>query len=306
MSTPPDNFQGPMPILPTPVTPDERIDEASLRRLVRYCLACEAVAIGHFGIASEFFKLSEDDRKLIAEVVIDEVGGRVPVFLGATGASEALAVRYAEQAHALGADMLMVAIPYVNVPDQRAMCDYYRRVADASPLPIILQDTPTSAPMLTAQVACKLFEEVPTIQYIKAEGNDFLTKSAEVMARSGGRMPVIGGYGGKFMIHMLRIGVTSFMTGTEALDLHNAVIRTYLAGEHEGAAALYFEKLLPYFTFYEMHPERLLKQMLHDRGVIDHPDVIRPHAGPPLSEVEQRELKWVIQRAGLDKPPPGA
>lgn len=303
MSSTPHAFRGPMPILPTPITPDGRIDETSLRRLVRYALANGAAAIGHFGIASEFFKLDEHERELIAQVVIDEVGGRVPVFLGTTGASDSLAVRYAEQAHALGADLLMVAIPYVNVPDRDAMCDYYRRVAEATPLPIILQDTPTSAPILTAEVACRLFDENPTIQYIKAEGNDFITKTAAVMELSGGRMPVIGGYGGKFMIHMLRLGVTSFMTGTEALDLHNAVIQAFLSGDEEAAAKLYFERLLPYFAFYEMHPEQLLKQMLHQRGVIDHPDIIRPRASRPMSAVEEREFQWVLKRTGLDQPP---
>ncbi|MEZ6191535.1 MAG: dihydrodipicolinate synthase family protein [Phycisphaerales bacterium] len=304
MSTTPHAFRGPMPILPTPITPDGKIDETSLRRLVRYCLANGAAAIGHFGIASEFFKLDDESRELNARVVIEEVDGRVPVFLGATGASDSLAVKYARQAHALGADMLMVAIPYVNVPDTSAMCDYYRRVADATPLPIILQDTPTSAPMLTAEVACRLFDEVPTVQYIKAEGNDFISKTARVMEISGGRMPVIGGYGGKFMLHMLRLGVTSFMTGTEALDLHNTIIQAFLAGDQETAAKLYCERLLPYFAFYEMHPEQLLKQMLHQRGVIDHPNIIPPRASRPMSEIEEREFQWVLKRTGLDKPPP--
>lgn len=292
-----------MPILPTPITPDQRIDEASLHSLVRYCLDCGAAAIGHFGFASEFFKLGEAQREQVSRVVIEAVGGRVPVFLGVTAPSDTLAVSYAEKAHALGADMLMAAIPYVNVPDTRGMCDYYRRLADATPLPIILQDTPTSAPMLTAEVAQKLADELPTVQYIKAEGNDFLTKSAGIMERCGERLPVIGGFGGKFMIHMLRLGVTSFMTGTEALDLHNAVIRTFLSGDEEAAAKLYFERLLPYFVFYDMHPEQLLKQMLQQRGVISHPDIIHPRAAQPMSDVQQREFAWVLKRVGLDTPP---
>jgi len=304
MSGNPTNFRGPMPILPTPITPDRRIDEKSLRRLVRYCLACHAAAIGHFGFASEFFKVSDDDRRLITRVIVDEVAGRVPVFIGVAAPADDLAVRYAELAHEQGADMIMAAIPYVNVPDAGAMVEYYRRIARATPLPVILQDTPVSAPMLTAEVCWQLFQELETVQYVKAEGNDFLIKTARVMELSGGRMPVIGGYGGKHMIHMLRLGVTSFMTGTEALDLHDAVIRAYLDGEEETAARIYFEQLLPYFVFYEMYPEQLLKQMLHLRGVIDCPDIIPPRATRPMHEVEWRELQWLLERINFQSPWP--
>ena len=64
----------------------------------------------------------------------------------------------------------------------------------------------------------------PNILYVKAEGTDFLAKTQKVMDLLGERMQVIGGFGGKHMIHMLRLGVTSFMTGTEMLDLHGRIV----------------------------------------------------------------------------------
>ena len=61
-----NNFHGMMLILPTAITPDGRIDEKSQRRLVQYALQCGAVAIRHFGFASEFHKISYGDRTLLA------------------------------------------------------------------------------------------------------------------------------------------------------------------------------------------------------------------------------------------------
>lgn len=300
-STAPTPFSGMMPILPTTILPDGGIDEASQRKLVRYCLACGAAAIGHFGFASEFFKLSESDRRRISEIVIDEVAGRVPVFLGASAPSHHLAVQYAKQAAADGANLLMVAIPYISVPDQNGVIDYYRRVADATALPIIVQDTPLSAPLITADIAVKMFREIPTIGYVKAEGADFLSKTARIMQLSENTIPVIGGFGGKHMIHMLRVGVTSFMTGTEMLDLHAAVVCAYLAGDEESAVKLYFEKLLPYFVFYDAYPEQLLKEMLYRRGIISNPDIIPPRSSKRMSDVEMREFNWILDRIGFNK-----
>jgi 4-hydroxy-tetrahydrodipicolinate synthase len=298
-------FRGMMPILPTTITEAGDIDDASQRRLVQYALSCGAVAIGHFGFASEFFKLTADDRKRIAEIVIDETAGRVPVFLGITGPSTRIAIEYAEQAEALGADMVMLATPYVTVPDRDGLVAYYREVSAATSLPVIVQDTPVSAPILTADVVYRMFGEIENVLYVKAEGNDFLSKTARLIELSGGRMHVIGGYGGKHMIHSLRIGVTSFMTGTEMLDLHAAVVSAYLAGDQEGAARLYFERLLPYFMFYDTYHEELLKKMLHLRGVIDCPDPIAPRAAKPMGDVEWREFEWVLDRIGFGKSAPG-
>lgn len=301
----PKPFRGMMPILPTTITESGEIDEASQRRLVQYCLACGAAAIGHFGFASEFFKLSSDDRRRVAEIVIDETSGRVPVFIGVTAPSARIAVEYARQAQALGADLLMAAIPYVSVPDAAGVYDYYRELAEATSLPIIVQDTPLSAAILTPEFVYRMFNEIPNIQYIKAEGSEFLTKSAKLIEISKGELPVIGGFGGKHMIHMLRIGVTSFMTGTEMLDLHAAVVSAFLSGDEETAARLYFERLLPYFVFYDAYPEELLKKMLHMRGIIDCPRIIPPRASRPMSELEFNEFKWILDRIEFFRCIPG-
>lgn len=299
-------FQGMMPILPTTITESGEIDERSQRRLVQYAIECGAAAIGHFGFASEFFKLSDSDRRRITDIVVDETGRRVPVFVGVTAPSARAAVAYAKQAEQQGADLLMAAIPYVTVPDAEGVYDYYRAVAGATKLPIILQDTPLSAALLTPEMCSRLAAVASNILYVKAEGTDFLAKTQRVIDLLGDRMQVIGGFGGKHMIHMLRLGVTSFMTGTEMLDLHGRVVSEYLAGRAEAAAALYYERLLPYFVFLEMYPEELLKRMLHRRGIIDCPQIIAPRSGKPMSAIELRELDWVLERIGYDAWVPGS
>lgn len=294
-------FRGMMPIMPTAIDPDGRIDETSQRRLVGYCLEHGAVAVGHFGFASEFFKLSGADRTRLIEIIVEEVGGRAPVFIGVTAPSDRAAAIYAKEAEALGADLVMAALPYVRSPRRDEIDGFFRRIAEATSLPIIIQDTPQSAALLDVSMLRGLHERVPTIRAVKAEGTDFLEKSAALIAAFGEKVQVIGGAGGKHLIHLLRIGVTAFMTGTEALDLHGAAVDAFLKGEEERAASIYFERILPYFMFYNDHPDQLLKQMLHSRGVIDNPAVISPEGTPPLSDVEWREFSWVLKRVGLNK-----
>ena len=59
------HFRGMMPILPTVITEDGKPDLKAQERLVEYLLDCGAVAIGHMGAASEYYKISEYDREPI-------------------------------------------------------------------------------------------------------------------------------------------------------------------------------------------------------------------------------------------------
>ncbi len=295
------DFNGMMPILPTAIKPDGKIDEESQRRLVQYALKCGAVAIGHFGFASEFHKISDKDRKFLTEIIIDEVATQVPVFIGVTAQGFDVAINYAKEAEWLGADIIMAALPILNVPTQDEAYKFYKALSDSVRIPIIVQDIPESANILSPEFVWKIFREIENIKYIKAEGDNFIAKTEEIIQISDGTLEVIGGAGGKNMIHLLHLGITSFMTGTEALDLHGAVVHAYLDGDEEKAAEIYYQKIMPYFAFYDSYSEELLKSMLYIRGVIDHPNIILPRAKQPMSKIEWREFNWVLDRIGFRK-----
>jgi len=195
----------------------------------------------------------------------------------------------------------MAALPLINLPTQDEAYNFYKELSEATPLPIIIQDIPESANVLSPELVWKMFQEIENVKYVKAEGNNFVPKTEEIIQISNGELEVIGGAGGKNMIHLLRLGITSFMTGTEALDLHGAAVRAYLDGNEVKAADIYYNKIMPYFAFYDNYSEELLKAMLHIRGVIDHPDIIAPRAKHPMSKIEWREFNWILDRIGFRK-----
>ena len=297
----PSRFRGMMPIMPTAIASDGALDETSQRRVVQYCLQCGAVAIGHFGIASEFHKISDVDRRRLIEIIVDEAAGQVPVFIGVTSPAVNISLEYARQAESLGASLIMASLPYVDLPDADGAFGFYEALSRATSLPIIIQDTPASSSVLTAELLWRMSNEIEGIKHVKAEGKNFLQKTATLRQLSGDRLSVIGGAGGRHLIHLLRLGVTAFMTGTEALDLHAAAVRAYLDGDEPRAEKIYFEQILPYLEFYLEYPEELLKWMLHERGVIDCPQVIEPRARAPMSDAERKEFAWMLDRIGWRK-----
>ena len=299
-----DRFRGMMPIMATPVDAEYKVDLASQRRHVEYCVQCGAVAIGHFAYASEFQKIGDADRSRLLDVVVEQVAGRVPFFAGVTGKTAADTVRYSTEAEARGADIIMVSLPYEDKPDQAVTRAMFQEIAAAVDTPIIIQDTPQTADVLTPDLVMQIAQDTGQIHSIKAESQDFLSKTVDLMKHFEGTMQVIGGAGGQHMIHLLRLGVTAFMTGTEALEFHAAAVDAYLQGDEDKAASIYYNKILPYFMFYNSGSwQRNLKMMLHLRGIIDTANMCQPEddVPPGYGEVEMGEYLWALDHIGWNK-----
>ncbi|HEO71557.1 MAG TPA: dihydrodipicolinate synthase family protein, partial [Candidatus Hydrogenedentes bacterium] len=155
----PTPFRGMMPLMPTAVNESGALDEISQRRVIEYCLQCGAVAIGHFGYASEFHKVSGAQRRRLIELIVETVDGRAPVFIGVTAPAVHMTVEFAKEAQDLGADLLMATLPYVDVPDAEGAFRYYAAISNAADLPIIIQDAGHSSHILTAGLLLRMYRE---------------------------------------------------------------------------------------------------------------------------------------------------
>ena len=82
-----ERWRGIFTILLTPFHEDRSLDEESLRREVDFVIAAGARGIVTPVNTSEFFLLADDERRRLAEVVIDQARGRVPVVIGAAAAN---------------------------------------------------------------------------------------------------------------------------------------------------------------------------------------------------------------------------
>jgi len=69
-------------VVPIPVTtfdPDGSLDLGGLRSQVDFCLDSGADGILYPGVVSEFYTLTDDERRSAVETVVDAVAGRAPV-----------------------------------------------------------------------------------------------------------------------------------------------------------------------------------------------------------------------------------
>src|SRR5213594_3515359 len=118
-------MRGVFPILVTPFDGHAQVDEDSLRRLVEFNLAAGVHGLG-VALGSEVFKLSEAEREQVTRIVVDQVGGRVPVVINTGAAGTDLAVFYSQTAERNGADALMIMPPAFMPAGPDEIREYFR------------------------------------------------------------------------------------------------------------------------------------------------------------------------------------
>lgn len=281
-------------ILATPFTESGDLDEESLSRLVEFTIASGVHGLTPLGILGEFHRLTEDERRRVAEIVVRVAGGRVPVVIGASHAGLRVTAELARHAAEIGAAGVMVAPPAGTRPDPDALVGYYRAVAESSPLPVVVQDEPvfTGVQMPPAALA-RILTEVVGCVAIKLEDSPTPPKITRLRSLAGDGLQIYGGLGGVFFYEELTRGAVGTMTGFAFPEILVAIYRHVQAGNLQPARDLFY-RWMPVIR-YEAQTGiglALRKEILHRRGIIASPAVRAPGAG--LDPATKNELAEVL------------
>jgi len=136
------NLHGVFIPLITPLTGDGTLNEPTLRHLVQH-LAPDVQGFVVNGTTSDFPLLSPEERARAVQIVREEVGGQRIVIAGtgAVGTRETIALT--REAHAIGADAVLVIMPFYIRPTSAGLRQHFAAIAEAVPdLPVLLYNFP--------------------------------------------------------------------------------------------------------------------------------------------------------------------
>lgn len=176
---------GSIAALVTPFTSSGLPDDAAWRELVRWHADRGSDGIVVAGTTGESATLAQDERDALLGAALEAADGRLCVIAGTGAASTEVAVAQSRRAAAVGAEAVLVVTPYYNRPPQRGLALHYRRVADESPVPVVLYNVPSrTAVDLEPDTVLALAEHdnivaikeaVPEMERVRAYGGIGLT-----------------------------------------------------------------------------------------------------------------------------------
>lgn len=169
-----DNLRGTGVALVTPFTPtpDRAVDYPALRRLIDFTLEGGVEYLVINGTTAESPTLTTEEKAEILRVAKEHVAGRVPLVYGIGGNDTAAVERTIRSTDLSGIAALLSASPHYNKPSQRGIVAHYQRLADASPVPVLLYNVPgRTSSNLTAATTLELARHPNIIGIKEASGN---------------------------------------------------------------------------------------------------------------------------------------
>src|SRR3954466_7389834 len=161
---------GVIPAVLLPFNEDLSIDEASYRSHLRDVAAVEGIsAVTVNAHASEVASCTFDEQRRILELSKDELGA-LPIVNGVYADGSLEAARIARMAETGGAAALLVFPPAIYSFGQRPemALTHFRRIADATALPLILFQYPLAGGQgYPVSTLMEIVEKVPSVRAIK-------------------------------------------------------------------------------------------------------------------------------------------
>lgn len=217
---------------------EEKLDRSGMKRQVEICMAAGVHGLAALGLATEVSKLTAAERRTVMDWLAEDNAGRLPLAFTVFGTSVAEQVEQVRHAEAVGADWVILQPPAVGSFGAREYIDFFGRVADATNLPVAIQNAPAFLGRgLTGPDLAALRAAHPNVKVLKAEGSAVEVKA--LMQAIGDGVPVFNGRGGLELLDGLRAGCAGYVLAPDLIDYAVKAYNAFRAGNEVRAEEIY-------------------------------------------------------------------
>lgn len=284
---------GVCPVLEVPFGPDGEVDVESFVSLARHVLATGVGSVLFPAFASEFYKLTDSERDLLATELYG-VARQYPdtgVVAGVPDHSTKVAVARAIRAVEQGAGAINVLPPFLAAPPAAAVLAHCGAIlAAVVPTPVVIQYAPAqTGSAFDAAVFARLRADHPNLAAVKVESSPPGALIGSLAALDD-PIPAFVGYAGLHMIDAHRRGAIGVQPGCSFVELYLRVWAALDRGDTADAAALH-ARMVPWLSYWMQGVELIVaveKEISRRRGLIR-----TAHCRAPAWPLDAEELAEV-------------
>ncbi|MEE1128390.1 MAG: 4-hydroxy-tetrahydrodipicolinate synthase [Methanobrevibacter sp.] len=291
-------FEGTYVAMVTPFDENEQIDEEGFRSNINYLIDQGVNGLVGAGTTGESATVDHEEHKKIIDILVDEVNGRVDAIAGTGSNSTYEAADLTKYAADAGADGALLITPYYNKPQQHALIEHYRTVAQESELPIIAYNVPSRTGV---DMNVETIVELAKIDYIDAvkEASGSVDKVSDIyraLQHDGleDDFSILSGED-SLTLPLMAVGATGVVSASANIDARRMVLMvdSILNDDYTRAMELHYEMVeLIRALFVESNPVPVKTAM----------NIMGMPAGPlrlPLMEMKDENLE-ILKKALKD------
>ncbi|CAN7544644.1 5-dehydro-4-deoxyglucarate dehydratase [Paenibacillus sp. LjRoot153] len=287
-------------IMGFPVTPfdlQEQVDEKALQANVRFLVENGLDSVFVCAGSGEYQSLDIKEYEQVVSVGVATAAGKVPVFAGA-GGNIREAVDRVQLAEKLGADGLLLLPPYLIIPEQEGLFNYYRTLAQSTSLPVIVYQRDNA--IFTLSTLEKLANLPNVIGFKDGLGNFEL--NIEFVQSIGSRLQWMNGMP-LAELTMPAYSALGYLSYSSAISNYiPQVSRTFytslLAGDQAMVSSIYQEVILPIHRIRQLRKGYAVSLIKAGMNIVGLP--VGLEVRTPLVQVEREhyvQLESIIKRS---------
>ena len=265
-------INGVCPVLETPFHPDGSVDHEGFERLIDHVLAAGVRSVMFPGFASEFYKLTDEERTALTRLLLDKtrnIEGFTAIISVPDHATDR-ALERARQAVDGGAGAINILPPYFLSPSSSQVREHLLTVLTAvAPIPVVLQYAPgQTGSSLDAHAIVALADAAENLVQIKVESTQPGRWITELAAMQSPLTSVLGSAGVQ-LPDAWRRGAVGVQPGSSFVELYLAEWQLWRDGQAQQAEALH-TRMLPYLSYWMQAVELIIaaeKEISVRRGI---------------------------------------
>ena len=284
-------WNGVFPALTTKFTNDDKLDLPLFKKnlVAQSDAGVNGIVLG--GTLGEASVLTIAEKETLVKFTIENIDSKIPVVLNIAEGSTAEAVQQAKLAKSWGAKGLMLLPPMRYKPDERETVQYFKTIANATDLPIMIYNNPVD---YKTEVTLAMFDEMQsssTIQAVKESTRD-VTNVTRMRNAFGDRYKLLCGVD-TLAMEELCLGADGWVAGLVCAFPHEttAIYNLVKAGNIAEATKIY-RWFMPLLEL-DIHPKLVQYIKLAETYVGIGSEIVRAPRLTLVGEERERIIKII-------------
>ena len=285
------NWNGVFPAVTTKFTDDDQLDLDWFAKNIKFQIEAGVDGIILGGTLGEASSLEAEEKYTLVRKAVNITEGEIPVIMNIAEQTTKAAIEAARMAEESGAQGLMILPPMRYFADDRETVEYFKAVANSTPLPIMIYNNPVDYKILVTLDMFAELAECDNIQSVKESTRD-LSNLTRMKNRFGDRFKILSGVD-TLALESIFMGADGWVSGLVCAFPKEtvAIFKLAKAGRHAEALEIY-RWFMPLLEL-DIHPKLVQYIKLAEVAVGVGTENVRAPRLTLIGEERERVLKII-------------